>query len=126
MDINIACSHARSWYLFEESLRTQFRKCRFSTWPCKRRFGSFAAGSCFPLENTVTAPELGYAADRGPTGLYYLVTRAESPYCGLALRAAVKVADSEIRPRGLFTLMLMNNGTKTIFKIICELVHFDD
>uniref|UniRef100_A0ABD2XJV1 phospholipase A1 n=1 Tax=Trichogramma kaykai TaxID=54128 RepID=A0ABD2XJV1_9HYME len=125
LDINIACSHVRSWFLFEESLVSQKRSnnegCKFHSWPCKRRYGSFQAGSCFPPEDSIAAPELGYAADRGPQGLYYLATRSEPPYCGLPLRASVKIADSEPpRPRGVVTLALVNNATRTVFKIICD------
>ncbi|OXU19427.1 hypothetical protein TSAR_004763 [Trichomalopsis sarcophagae] len=105
LDIHIACSHVRSWFLFVESLQSHAHNgCKFETWPCKRRFGSYAAGSCFPPEESTAAPELGYAADHGPTGLYYLPTRTEPPYCGYPLRAAVKVAEVEFRPKGVLSL----------------------
>lgn len=123
LDIHIACSHVRSWFLFVESLQSHIHDgCKFETWPCKRRFGSYAAGSCFPPEESITSPELGYAADHGPTGLYYLPTRAEPPYCGYPLRASVKVADVELRPKGVLSVRLEHGATWTNFKILCEWV----
>jgi hypothetical protein len=122
LDIHIACSHARSWFLFVESLQSQLGSCKFHSWPCKRRFGSYAAGTCFPQENTIAAPEMGYAADRGPTGLYYLTTRAEPPFCGYPLRAAVKASENEFRPKGILWMRLINGNSDITFSIICELV----
>ena len=124
LDIEIACSHVRSWFLFVESLKSQRGECKFHSWPCKRRFGSFSAGSCFPPEGTTTAPEMGYAADRGPTGLYYLATRSEYPFCGIPLRAAVKVSDTEYRPKGILRMLVENGKSTTEFSIICEWVFF--
>lgn len=128
MDINIACSHVRAWFLFLESLIYQGKDdCKFITWPCKRRYGSFSDGTCFPSENGVIAPEMGYTADRGPPGIYYLTTRFQSPYCGYPVRIGIKMADYNARYNGIITLRLdeINDKGKTnntseplIFKLI--------
>lgn len=67
---------------------------------------------------------MGYAAGAAgmPAGLYYLPTRSEPPYCGLALRAAAKLADQEFRPRGVLSLLLENGPSSTAFRIVCESV----
>ncbi|KAJ8688023.1 hypothetical protein QAD02_023818 [Eretmocerus hayati] len=122
LDVDIACSHVRSWFLFIESLRSQLNSngCKFQSWSCKYRVGSYATGSCFPPEESSAAPELGYAADTGPSGQYYLPTRAQSPFCGRPLRASVKIAEMDPRPRGLFSLAIGSAVSRTIFKIICD------
>lgn len=82
LDRNIACSHLRAWQLFIESIRTQKEECKFTAWPCPQGGISYARGMCFPMESTEWNQEMGYAANRGPLGIYYLATRADSPFCG--------------------------------------------
>jgi hypothetical protein len=82
LDRNIACSHLRAWQLFVESVRTQKGKCKFTAWPCPQGGIAYIKGTCFPMESTEWNQEMGYAANHGPLGIYYLVTRAETPFCG--------------------------------------------
>lgn len=82
LDRNIACSHLRAWQLFIESIRSQNEKCKFIAWPCPQGGLSYTKGICFPMESSDWNQEMGYAANRGPLGTYYLSTRAETPFCG--------------------------------------------
>lgn len=79
---DIACSHLRAWQMFIETIRSQLGECKFTAWPCSQGPDSFERGTCFPLETVKWSQEMGYAADRGALGIYYLPTRAESPFCG--------------------------------------------
>lgn len=85
LDREIACSHLRAWHLFVESIRSQNEKCKFVAWPCPHGGMSYAKGMCFPMETTDWSQEMGYAANRGPLGVYYLATRAETPFCGIGI-----------------------------------------
>ncbi|EFN84677.1 Pancreatic triacylglycerol lipase [Harpegnathos saltator] len=84
LDRNIACSHLRAWYYFMESVQSQNKECKFAAWPCPDRI-SYIRGMCFPMETIERNQEMGYAANRGPLGIYYLPTRAESPFCGIRM-----------------------------------------
>lgn len=86
LDRKIACSHLRAWQLFVESLLTQKRDCKFIAWPCPQGILEYASGKCFPMENNDRTQELGYVANNGPSGIYYLATRGEEPFCGTNVR----------------------------------------
>ncbi|XP_020285308.1 pancreatic triacylglycerol lipase-like isoform X2 [Pseudomyrmex gracilis] len=120
LDRNIACSHLRAWQLFVDTVRTQKEdRCKFIAWPCPQGGVSYARGTCFPMETTDWHQEMGYAADRGPLGIYYLATRGETPFCGQPLRASVIISDGMPKTSGiLFFKVLIGNST-TLFKIQC-------
>lgn len=40
---------------------------------------------CFPMMSTDWNQEMGYAANHGPLGIYYLATEAETPFCGIGI-----------------------------------------
>lgn len=86
MDKNIACSHLRAYQLYIESVRSQNEKCKFIAWPCPQGGISYAKGTCFPMESTNWNQEMGYAANHGALGIYYLATRAETPFCGIRIQ----------------------------------------
>ena len=102
-------------------MKSQFGKCKFTTWPCKRRSGSYSAGHCFPPENRIAAPEMGYAADKGPSGVYYLTTRSKVPYCGYPLRIGIKLPDYETA-RGIFSVKIHNGNSSIYFRVHIKLV----
>lgn len=37
------------------------------------------------MESVGWNKEMGYAGNRGPLGIYYLATRAETPFCGIEI-----------------------------------------
>lgn len=78
----IACSHLRAWAYFLESIRTTNESCKFIAWPCPQGTISYTNGMCFPMESTLWSQEMGYRANRGPLGIYYLPTRDQEPFCG--------------------------------------------
>lgn len=85
LDRKIACSHLRAWELFVASLQSQREECKFIAWPCNQGADAFTRGTCFPHENTKWSQEMGYTADHGPLGIYYLATRPNKQYCGTIL-----------------------------------------
>lgn len=78
----LACSHLRAWTYFLESVRLSNESCKFIAWPCPQGKTSYANGICFPMESTLWSQEMGYRANRGPLGIYYLPTREQKPFCG--------------------------------------------
>lgn len=38
------------------------------------------------MESTNWNQEMGYAANHGALGIYYLATRAETPFCGIRIQ----------------------------------------
>ncbi|XP_034946054.1 pancreatic lipase-related protein 2-like isoform X2 [Chelonus insularis] len=121
LDRSIACSHARAWDLFVESLQSQFGECKFIAWPCTQRDTSFEQGTCFPPENLKFSQEMGYAADGGPLGIFYLPTRAEYPFCGDPLRASVVVAKSVLKTLGWLFIKIQHKNESIVFNILCNL-----
>lgn len=89
LDREIACSHLRAWQLYVESILTQSQKCKFIAWPCPRGTLSYAKGTCFPMESTGWSQEMGYRANRGPLGIYFLPTRSEPPFCGIPTLSSI-------------------------------------
>ncbi|XP_018375101.1 PREDICTED: pancreatic lipase-related protein 2-like [Trachymyrmex cornetzi] len=121
LDKNIACSHLRAFQLYIESVRSQNEKCRFIAWPCQQGGISYAKGTCFPMESTNWNQEMGYAANRGPLGSYYLATKAETPFCGKPVRASIMTSEDILKTSGtLFFRIFLTNST-TLFKIQCTL-----
>ncbi|CAL1682156.1 unnamed protein product [Lasius platythorax] len=121
LDRNIACSHLRAWQLFIESIRSQNKKCKFIAWPCPQGGISYAKGTCFPMESTDWNQEMGYAANRGPLGIYYLSTRAETPFCGQPLRASVMMSEDMPKTSGILFFKIFLGNSTTLFKIKCTL-----
>ncbi|XP_011865581.1 PREDICTED: pancreatic triacylglycerol lipase-like [Vollenhovia emeryi] len=121
LDKHIACSHLRAFQIYIESVRSQNEKCKFTAWPCPQGGISYARGTCFPMESTNWNQELGYAANRGALGIYYLATRAEAPFCGQPARASVMTSVNMLKTSGtLFFKVTLANST-TIFRIPCTL-----
>lgn len=93
-----ACSHIRSWFLFLDTLKTKAlgtNNCEFVAFRCKGGLTAFQNGQCFPQINTALNTSLAldpsYRNDLGKLGedvrgqgVMYLVTRAQSPYCGMS------------------------------------------
>ncbi|KAM0733961.1 Pancreatic triacylglycerol lipase [Formica fusca] len=121
LDREIACSHLRAWQLFIESIHSQNKKCKFMAWPCPQGGISYAKGICFPMESTDWNQEMGYAANRGPLGIYYLSTRAETPFCGQPLRASVMMSEDMPKTSGILFFKIFLGNSTTIFKIHCTL-----
>ncbi|XP_012536398.1 pancreatic lipase-related protein 2 [Monomorium pharaonis] len=121
LDKNIACSHLRAFQLYIESVRSQNERCKFIAWPCPHGGISYTKGTCFPMESTNWNQEMGYAADHGPLGVYYLATRAETPFCGQPIRASVTTSVDMLKTSGtLFFKIFLTNST-TLFRIQCTL-----
>ncbi|XP_076303679.1 pancreatic triacylglycerol lipase [Lasioglossum baleicum] len=117
----VACSHLRAWALFLESVRMVNETCKFVAWPCPQGRRSYVNGLCFPMESTFWSQEMGYGADRGALGIYYLTTREEEPFCGEPFRASVTVSEDTPRTSGmLFIKVKQYNST---FKIECPLLN---
>lgn len=100
LDREIACSHLRAWQLYVESILTQSQKCKFIAWPCPRGTLSYTKGTCFPMESTGWSQEMGYRANRGPLGTYFLPTRSEPPFCGIPILSIIYL------PTNFFTSFL--------------------
>ncbi|XP_066582884.1 phospholipase A1 member A-like [Prorops nasuta] len=123
LDKDIACSHIRAWQLFVESIQTAHvsHQCKFDAWPCPQGAISFLRGTCFPQETSEWSQEMGFPADRGPLGIYFLATRAEPPFCGKPLRASIVTSDDAPITSGILYLKLLQTDGTTIFKIRCYL-----
>ncbi|XP_067213841.1 pancreatic triacylglycerol lipase-like [Linepithema humile] len=121
LDRNIACSHLRAWFLFVESIRSQNDECKFIAWPCPHGGISYAKGMCFPMASTDWNQEMGYAANRGPLGIYYLATKAERPFCGQPLRASVITSENVPKTSGVLLFKIILGNSTTLFKIQCTL-----
>nr|XP_012220760.1 PREDICTED: pancreatic triacylglycerol lipase-like [Linepithema humile] len=121
LDRNIACSHLRAWFLFVESIRSQNDECKFIAWPCPHGGISYAKGMCFPMASTNWNQEMGYAANRGPLGIYYLATKAERPFCGQPLRASVITSENVPKTSGVLLFKIILGNSTTLFKIQCTL-----
>ncbi|XP_072757849.1 pancreatic triacylglycerol lipase [Anoplolepis gracilipes] len=121
LDRDIACSHLRAWQLFIDSIRSQNEECKFVAWPCPQGGISYAKGTCFPMESIDWNQEMGYAANRGPLGIYYLSTRAEKPFCGQPLRASVMMSEDMPKTSGILFFKIFLGNSTTFFKIQCTL-----
>ncbi|XP_054009605.1 pancreatic triacylglycerol lipase-like [Hylaeus anthracinus] len=117
----IACSHLRAWKLFLESVRTDNQSCKLTAWPCPQGRGSYSNGMCFPMESTFWFQEMGYRANYGSLGIYYLPTRGEEPFCGQPLRASVTISDEVTKTSGILFLKIIEHDSTTTFKIRCGL-----
>ncbi|XP_076757152.1 pancreatic triacylglycerol lipase isoform X1 [Xylocopa sonorina] len=117
----IACSHLRAWSYFLESVRMANESCKFIAWPCPRGRISYASGLCFPNESTLWLQEMGYRANRGPLGIYYLPTREEEPFCGQPLRASVIISGEALKTSGLLFLKITENNSTINFKLRCTI-----
>ncbi|KAK2582798.1 hypothetical protein KPH14_005058 [Odynerus spinipes] len=121
LDKQIACSHLRAWELYVESILTQSQKCKFIAWPCPRGISSYTKGTCFPMESVGWSQEMGYGADKGPLGTYFLATRNEPPFCGHPLRLAVMTAKDAPKTMGTLLFKIFQNNSTAIYKINCLL-----
>ncbi|KAL0099846.1 hypothetical protein PUN28_019928 [Cardiocondyla obscurior] len=121
LDKNIACSHIRALLLYIESIRSQNEKCKFTAWPCPKGGISYAKGICFPMESTNWNQEMGYAANRGALGIYYLATRAEPPFCGQPVRASLTTSGDILKTSGTLFLKIFLDNSTTLFRITCTL-----
>ncbi|XP_076683516.1 pancreatic triacylglycerol lipase [Andrena cerasifolii] len=115
----IACSHLRAWRLFLESVGGGNESCRFIAWPCPKGRTSYVNGLCFPMESTAWTQEMGYRANIGPLGIYYLPTRGEEPFCGQPLRASVTTSEDTPRTSGTLYLRIDQRNSTTTFKLRC-------
>ena len=139
----IACSHIRAWSYFLESVRKTNESCKFVAWPCSKGTTSFTNGMCFPMESTLWSQEMGYRANRGPLGIYYLPTREEEPFCGKVnllvkhaeftfyllffffflgqpLRASVTISERAPKTSGMLFLQIVERDSTTNFKFRCK------
>ncbi|XP_039313985.1 pancreatic lipase-related protein 2 [Solenopsis invicta] len=123
LDKNIACSHLRAFQLYMDSIRSQNEECKFIAWPCPQRGMSYAKGTCFPMETTHWNQEMGYAANRGALGIYYLATRAETPFCGQSVRASVMMSEGIQKTSGILSFKIFLNNSTTLFRIQCTHVN---
>ncbi|KAI4478386.1 hypothetical protein M0804_012040 [Polistes exclamans] len=121
LDREIACSHLRAWQLYLESILTQSQKCKFIAWPCPHGIISYTRGTCFPLESTVWSQEMGYRANHGSLGTYFLPTRSGPPFCGEPFRATIRTAMGLSRTMGTLIFKTYQNNSTTTFKISCQL-----
>ncbi|XP_033224046.1 pancreatic triacylglycerol lipase-like isoform X2 [Belonocnema kinseyi] len=121
LDRSIACSHLRAWQLFVDTIESQDGECKFQAWPCSVGGASFNLGNCFPPVGTKWYQEMGYAANRGPLGIYYLATRDKAPFCGEPFRAMVETTKEAPRTRGMLFLRINHGNSTTLFKIPCYL-----
>ncbi|XP_076632121.1 pancreatic triacylglycerol lipase [Colletes latitarsis] len=119
----IACSHLRAWKLFLESVRMDNRSCKFTAWPCPQGRTSYANGMCFPMESALWTQEMGYRANRGSLGIYYLPTREEEPFCGQPLRASVIVSKETTKTSGILFLKIVERDLTMTFKLRCTLMN---
>ncbi|KAK9298987.1 hypothetical protein QLX08_007896 [Tetragonisca angustula] len=117
----IACSHIRAWSYFLESVRKTNESCKFVAWPCSKGTTSFTNGMCFPMESTLWSQEMGYRANRGPLGIYYLPTREEEPFCGQPLRASVTISERAPKTSGMLFLQIVERDSTTNFKFRCKI-----
>ncbi|XP_015430886.1 PREDICTED: pancreatic triacylglycerol lipase-like [Dufourea novaeangliae] len=117
----LACSHLRAWRVFLESVRTANESCKFTAWPCPKGRNSYMNGMCFPMESTFWNQEMGYKANQGALGIYYLPTREDSPLCGEPYRASVAISEDATRTSGMLFLKIGGGNSTTIFKIRCPL-----
>ncbi|KAG7212631.1 hypothetical protein KM043_012917 [Ampulex compressa] len=120
LDVNIACSHLRAWQLFAESLKQQ-GQCKFVAWPCSQGGFAYTRGACFPMETTAWSQEMGYEANNGPLGTYYLATRENEPFCGQPVRASVTTSDDAPKTFGNLYLKIFHQNSTTFFRIPCSL-----
>lgn len=141
MTREIACSHLRAWRLFLESVGGGNESCRFIAWPCPKGRTSYVNGLCFPMDSTAWTKEMGYRANIGPLGIYYLPTRGEEPFCGRndkgdfkyssslifflglylgqPLRASVTISEDTPRTSGSLYLKIDQRNSTTTFKLRC-------
>ncbi|XP_071555190.1 pancreatic lipase-related protein 2 [Temnothorax nylanderi] len=121
LDKNIACSHLRAVQLYIETVRSQNEKCKFIAWPCPQGGISYAKGTCFPMESTNWNQEMGYAANRGALGIYYLATKTETPFCGQPVRASVMTSENMLKTSGILLFKIFLANSTTLFRIPCTL-----
>ncbi|XP_016910010.1 pancreatic triacylglycerol lipase-like isoform X2 [Apis cerana] len=112
----IACSHLRAWTYFLESVRTTNESCKFIAWPCSQGRMSYMNGMCFPMESTLWTQEMGYRADHGPLGIYYLPMREEEPFCGEPVRASVTTSEETLKTSGVLFLKIMEQNSTINFR----------
>ncbi|XP_012135888.1 pancreatic triacylglycerol lipase isoform X2 [Megachile rotundata] len=115
----LACSHLRAWMFFFESVRMGNESCKFNAWPCPQGRNSYMSGICFPMESTLWSQEMGYRANFGPLGIYYLPTREEQPFCGQSLRASAMISDDKLKTSGILFLKIAQQNSTIIFKLRC-------
>ncbi|OAD58578.1 Pancreatic triacylglycerol lipase [Eufriesea mexicana] len=111
----IACSHLRAWTYFLESVRVTNESCKFIAWPCPQGKTSYANGMCFPMESSLWSQEMGYRANRGPLGIYYLPTREQEPFCGQPLRASVTTSEQAPKTSGILFLKIEDHDSAMTF-----------
>ncbi|XP_060829705.1 pancreatic triacylglycerol lipase-like [Bombus pascuorum] len=117
----IACSHLRAWAYFLESIRTTNESCKFIAWPCPQGTISYTNGMCFPMESTLWSQEMGYRANHGPLGIYYLPTRDKEPFCGHPLRASVTISETMTKTLGMLFLKIVERDSTINFKFRCTI-----
>ncbi|XP_076179795.1 pancreatic triacylglycerol lipase isoform X2 [Ptiloglossa arizonensis] len=117
----IACSHLRAWKLFLESVHTNNQTCKFTAWPCPQGRISYLNGMCFPMESAFWSQEMGYRANHGSLGIYYLPTREEEPFCGQPIRASVTISKEDVTTTGILFLKIAEHNWTTTFKFRCAL-----
>lgn len=96
------------------------------------------------MESTLWSQEMGYRANRGPLGIYYLPTRKEEPFCGKVkhacetcrvyylsicpfffllgqpLRASVTISEKTPKTSGMLFLQIVERDSTTNFKFRCK------
>ncbi|KAK2725181.1 hypothetical protein QYM36_001582, partial [Artemia franciscana] len=79
------CNHRRAYKFFTDSV---VPKCLFPAFPCES-YEKFLAGECFPCSDDKCG-NMGYYANQSPgSGVMYLATRDEEPFCANQFRVIV-------------------------------------
>ncbi|CAK9817776.1 Pancreatic triacylglycerol lipase [Anthophora plagiata] len=117
----IACSHLRAWSYFLESVHMSNNSCNFTAWPCPKGRKSYMNGMCFPMESTMWSQEMGYGANRGPLGIYYLPTTDKEPFCGQPLRATVITSKEAPETSGTLFIKIVQHNSTINYRLRCAI-----
>ncbi|XP_054710634.1 pancreatic lipase-related protein 2-like [Uloborus diversus] len=95
------CNHQRAAYLFTSSIRSE-RNCQFTTYKCDD-YETFQKGECLSCQKD-SCGKMGYKAEG--SGTYYLVTKAEPPYCTDIMKLSVRFSKDIKKSYGVIVLTL--------------------
>lgn len=106
------CSHARSTYLFEESILSP---CTFLSYPCDN-FESFEKGNCLDCSKGGCA-FMGYYTSPKSRGNKYSLTKAANPYCAYPYLVEVHVSNLVNKTAGEILVWFVNGKTNATFQL---------
>lgn len=102
-DNSIACSHARSYEYFIESINSQ---CNFTAHACNS-WDNYEKGRCHGCPSG-GCPQMGLNAEKSSaTGSYYVSTAESDPYCGHEYFVEMDLTGSEANGYGRIYLTFM-------------------